>query len=169
MTTLVLGIGNSLLTDDGAGVHAALRLARILGDDPQVTVLDAGTLSFSLLHYVEEATSLIALDAARSGLAPGGISVHEGDDFERFVQRNGRSVHEVGLADLLDMARLAGRLPERRVLIGIEPLEVEWGLEPSAPVAAALPDAVELARSYVERWRPAPIHRPADGDSIHAV
>jgi hydrogenase maturation protease len=154
MTTLVLGIGNSLLTDDGAGVHAALRLAEILGDDPDVTVLDAGTLSFSLLHYVETATALIALDAARSGLQPGGISVHEGDAFERFVQRNGRSVHEVGLADLLDMARLAERLPARRVLIGIEPAEMDWGLEPSPAVAAVLPEVVELARGYVERWRP---------------
>lgn len=154
MTTLVLGIGNSLLTDDGAGVHAALRLAEQLGEDPDVTVLDAGTLSFSLLHYVETASSLIALDAARSGLAPGGISVHEGDAFDRFVQRHGRSVHELGLADLLDMSRLAGRLPTRRVLIGIEPAELDWGLEPTPAVAAALPEVVNLARGYVERWRP---------------
>jgi hydrogenase maturation protease len=170
MTTLVLGIGNSLLTDDGAGVHAALRLAELLGDDPDVTVLDAGTLSFTLLHYVEGATSLIALDAARSGLEPGALSVHEGPEFDRFVQRNGRSVHEVGLADLIDMARLAGQLPAKRVLIGIEPLEVEWGLEPTPPVAAALPGCVALARQYVEQWRPARTHTQThDGDPIHAV
>jgi hydrogenase maturation protease len=170
MTTLVLGIGNSLLTDDGAGVHAALRLAELLGDDPDVRVLDAGTLSFTLLHEVQEADALIALDAARSGLAPGGISIHEGAEFDRFVRRSSRSVHEVGLADLLDMARLADSLPGRRVLIGIEPLEVEWGLEPSPPVAAALPGCVELARQYVERWRPATtIHRTQDGDATHAV
>lgn len=169
MTTLVLGIGNSLLTDDGAGVHAALRLAEVLVDDPDVTVLDAGTLSFSLLHYVETATSLIALDAARSGLAPGGICVHEGDAFDRFVQRNGRSVHEVGLADLLDMARLAGRLPARRVLIGIEPAEMGWGLEPTPAIAATLPAAVNLARDYVERWRPTPPSSSPQGESVHAL
>jgi hydrogenase maturation protease len=164
----VLGIGNSLLTDDGAGVHAALRLAEWVGEDPDVTVLDAGTLSFSLLHYVETATSLIAFDAARSGLAPGGISVHEGEAFDRFVQRNGRSVHEVGLADLLDMARLAERLPARRVLIGIEPAEMGWGLEPTPAVAAALPEAVRLAREYIERWRPA-VPAATHGESVHAV
>jgi hydrogenase maturation protease len=168
MTTLVLGIGNSLLTDDGAGVHAALRLADVLGDDPDVTVLDAGTLSFSLLHYVETATSLIAFDAARSGLDPGGISVHEGDDFERFVQRSGRSVHEVGLADLLDMARLAERLPARRVLIGIEPAEIGWGLDPTPAVAAALPTAVGIAREFVERWRPS-LPAASHGEMAHAV
>jgi hydrogenase maturation protease len=169
MTTLVLGIGNSLLSDDGAGVHAALRLAEMLGDDPDVTVLDAGTLAFSLLHYVESAGALIALDAARSGLPPGGISVHEGDDFERFVQRSGRSVHEVGLADLLDMARLADRLPARRVLIGIEPVELGWGLEPTPVVARALPEAVNVARQYVERWRPAAADRPVHGEATHAL
>ncbi len=169
MTTLVLGIGNSLLTDDGAGVHAALRLAEQLGEDPDVTVLDAGTLSFSLLHYVETATSLIALDAARSGLTPGGISVHEGDAFDRFVQRNGRSVHEVGLSDLLDMARLAERLPARRVLIGIEPAAMDWGLEPTPAVAAALPEAVALARDYIERWRPAVPSPASQGVFAHAL
>jgi hydrogenase maturation protease len=156
MNTLVLGIGNSLMTDDGAGVHAALKLSDVLGDDPDVTVLDAGTLSFSLLHYVERADALIAFDAARSGRAPGEMTVHEGDDFDRFVQRNGRSVHEVGLSDLLDMARLADRLPSRRVLIGIEPVEIDWGLDPTPAVARSLPACVDLARQYVEKWRAAP-------------
>lgn len=169
MTTLVLGIGNSLLTDDGAGVHAALRLADLLGDDPDVTVLDAGTLSFSLLHYVEKADALIAFDAARTGQPPGTICVHEGDDLERFVQRSGRSVHEIGLADLLDMARLAERLPARRVLIGIEPEEMGWGLQPTPDVAAALPTCVNIAREYVERWRPAGSRTAGAGALAHAV
>lgn len=172
MSTLVLGIGNSLMTDDGAGVHAALKLSEALGDDPDVTVLDAGTLSFSLLHYVERADALIAFDAARSGLAPGETSVHEGEAFDRFVQRNGRSVHEVGLSDLLDMARLAERLPARRVLIGIEPVEIDWGLEPTPAVARSLPRCVELARQYVEKWRTAPpvnVARPATLEPPHAV
>ncbi len=166
MATLVLGIGNSLLTDDGAGVHAALRLAEGLGDDPDVVVLDAGTLSFSLLPYVQECSALIAFDAARSGRAPGEVVVHEGPQFDRFVQRNGRSVHEVGLADLLDMARLDGRLPERRVLIGIEPASTDWGLECTPPVAASLPLAVERAREFVERWRDAR-RSPVTGE-LHA-
>lgn len=172
MNTLVLGIGNSLMTDDGAGVHAALRLSEALDGDPAVTVLDAGTLSFSLLPYVEEADALIAFDAARSGLQAGEISVHEGEAFDRFVQRNGRSVHEVGLSDLLDMARLAERLPARRVLIGIEPVEVDWGLEPTRPVAANLPACVELARRYIDQWRSdagAPAAAQPSSESSHAV
>jgi hydrogenase maturation protease len=62
-------------------------------------------------------------------------------------------VHEVGLSDLLDMARLSGQLPARRVLIGIEPQSIDWGLAPSPPVAAALPHCVAVALDLIECWR----------------
>jgi hydrogenase maturation protease len=152
---LVLGVGNSLLTDDGAGVHAAVQLNERAGHPPDVTILDAGTLGFSLLSALGDADALIAFDAARAGGRPGDISIHAGADFDRFVQRSGRSVHEVGLADLLDMARLSGHLPERRVLIGIEPQTVDWGLEPTPEVAAALPRCVAVALDLIEQWREA--------------
>ncbi|HXQ63994.1 MAG TPA: HyaD/HybD family hydrogenase maturation endopeptidase [Steroidobacteraceae bacterium] len=150
---LVLGVGNSLLTDDGAGVHAAVQLNERAGHSPDLTILDAGTLGFSLLSALGDADALIAFDAARAGGEPGEISVHAGADFDRFVRRSGRSVHEVGLADLLDMARLSGQLPERRVLIGIEPQTVDWGLVPTPQVAAALPYCVAVALDLIERWR----------------
>jgi hydrogenase maturation protease len=151
---LVLGVGNSLLTDDGAGVHAVLQLKDRAGAWPGVTVLDAGTLSFSLLSELEHSDALIAIDAARVGGQPGDFRVCEGEEFDRFVQRSGRSVHEVGLSDLLDMARLSGQLPDHRVLIGIEPKSISWGLELSAPVAAALPRCVDVALDFIERWHP---------------
>jgi hydrogenase maturation protease len=151
---LVLGVGNSLLTDDGAGVHAALRLRDRTGARPDVTILDAGTLSFSLLSELGRADALIAIDAARGVGRPGDVRVCEGTEFDRFVQRSGRSVHEVGLSDLLDMARLSGQLPQHRVLIGIEPQTIDWGLELSPPVAAALPRCVAVALDFIDRWHP---------------
>jgi hydrogenase maturation protease len=151
---LVLGIGNSLLTDDGAGVHAALQLRERTGPRAGIKILDAGTLGFSLLSELEGADALIAIDAARDGGEPGAVCVREGSDFDRFVQRSSRSVHEVGLSDLLDMARLAGQLPSHRVLIGVEPKTIDWGLELTPPVAAALPHCVDVALSFIDRWRP---------------
>lgn len=153
---LVLGIGNSLLTDDGVGVHAAMQLDAALQGAEDVTVLDAGTLSFSLFHYIERADALIAFDAATDGGSPGNLLIREGADFDRFVRRAGRSVHEVGLADLLDMARLGERLPANRVLIGIEPeITGWWGLECTPAVANAIPAAVHAALDYIHRWRAA--------------
>lgn len=163
MRVLVLGIGNSLLTDDGVGVHAAMQLAAALDGADDVTVLDAGTLSFSLFPYVERADALIALDAAKDGGVPGDLIVRFGAEFDAFVRRAGRSVHEVGLADLLDMARLGDRLPARRMLIGIEPESTGWGLECTPRVAAAIPAAVTAALEILERWRRESRDAPAAG------
>lgn len=151
---LVLGIGNSLLTDDGAGVHAALRLRDRAGPRHDVKILDGGTLGFSLLAELAGTEGLIAIDAARDGGQPGEVCIREGEEFDRFVQRSSRSVHEVGLSDLLEMARLAGQLPPHRVLIGVEPQTVDWGLELTAPVAAAMPRCIDVALSFIDRWRP---------------
>lgn len=153
---LVLGVGNSLLTDDGAGVHAAAQLSERAGEMPTVTILDGGTIGFSLLPALADAEALIAFDAARAGGNPGDVFVREGEAFDHFVRRASRSVHEVGLSDLLDMARLCGQLPERRVLIGIEPATIDWGLMPSAAVAVALPRCIDLALRLIERWNARP-------------
>jgi len=153
-TALVLGIGNVLLRDDGAGVHAATQLKAAVGlKGDSVRVLDAGTLSFALLPDVQDSAALIVIDAAREGLEPGTVTVREDVAMDVFVRRSGRSVHEVGLADLLDMARLSGHLPLRRALIGIEPGVVEWGVECTPAVAAALPAAVARALGLLAHWR----------------
>jgi hydrogenase maturation protease len=151
----VLGVGNSLLTDDGVGAHATARLRQETAVGSGVTILDGGTLSFSLLPALEQTDALIEIDAARGGRRPGEVRVCEGDDVDRSLQRYGRSVHEVGLSDLLDMARLSGQLPHRRALIGVEPQVVDRGLALSAPVAAALPRCIGPALEFIERWQSA--------------
>ena len=160
-TTLILGVGNTLLSDDGAGVHVAKRLqdAGVAGG---VRVLDAGTLGFALLPEVQDCSALIVVDAAREGLAPGSVTVREGAAMDAFVCRRGRSVHDVGIADLLAMARLSGQLPARRALVGIEPAAVEWGTVCTPAVAEALPVAMARVRGLLEQWRPASSSREID-------
>lgn len=153
---LVLGIGNPLLADEGAGVHAAMLLVERTAGRDDVRILDAGTLSFSLLPALHDADGLIAIDTARDGGRPGDLRVCEGEEFDRFVRRGGRCAHAGGLADLLERARGLGQLPAQRVLIGVEPEVVDWGLEVSPSVAAALTRCVDLALEFIERWHPAP-------------
>jgi hydrogenase maturation protease len=151
---LVLGIGNTLLTDDGAGVQVARQLQAAAGADlPALRVLDAGTMGFALLPEVQDCAALIVVDAARESLAPGTVTVRESSEMDRFLSRRGRSVHEVGIADLLDMARLSGSLPARRALIGIEPAVVDWGLECTPAVAAAVPRAAARVLALIAQWR----------------
>lgn len=150
--TLVLGFGNVLLSDDGAGIHALARLRGELGEGT-ADYIDAGTLSFSLLPYIEATDSMLVIDAADLNGPPGTIGLFEGAAMDAFLSSvRRRTVHEVGLIDLLDMARLRECLPRRRALLCIQPGRIDWGEELSAPVAQALPEAILQAAALLERW-----------------
>nr|WP_231363478.1 HyaD/HybD family hydrogenase maturation endopeptidase [Thioalkalivibrio sulfidiphilus] len=151
--TLVLGLGNTLLQDEGVGVHVIRELARL--DAPRVDYMDGGTLSFTLAGPIGEADALIVVDTAQLDAAPGTVRVFEGADMDDFVG-NGRktSVHEVSLRDLLAISSLEGRLPARRALVGIQPGVMDWGNAPSPAVAAAIPRACRAVQDLLERWKP---------------
>lgn len=152
MDSVVLGIGNVLLTDEGAGVHAARRVADLLGGRKDVTVIDGGTLSFTLAPALERAEQLIVIDAAELHAPPGTIRAFFDGEMDSFLGRGRRSVHEVSLIDLLDIARLVDAFPPRRVLIGIQPCTIDWGEQPSPEVAAGIERAALLVTRLVEHW-----------------
>lgn len=156
--SVVLGIGNVLLTDDGAGVHAARRLAGELAAREDVRVFDAGTLSFTLAPAIESADRLIVLDAMELGEPPGSVRRFLDAEIDRLLTRGRLSVHEVGLRDMLAIARLSDRLPRERALIGIQPESLDWGTEPSARVAPAIDRIVGLTLGLLDAW---PVERPA--------
>ena len=151
----VVGIGNSLLTDDGAGIHTLERFAEGNTND-DVFCLDGGTVGLALLDRLSDLDGLVALDAMKLGLRPGTVTVLEGEAMDAHLRNQHGSVHEVGLSDLMDALRLRGDLPEKRALIGIEPEDMDWGTEPTAAVAAALPEAADRANNLVENWRNEP-------------
>ena len=150
--SLVLGFGNVLLSDDGAGVQLVMRLRSKLGPEA-AEFIDAGTLSFSLLPYIEATTSVLIIDAAEISALPGSIALFEGLKMDQFLCRTRRrSVHEVGLIDLLDMARLRDCLPPRRALLCIQPGRIDWSEELSVPVEEALDEAGRQAVALLQRW-----------------
>ena len=151
-STLVLGIGNTLLSDEGAGVHALEYLRSHHPELPGVHYLDGGTLSFTLAGEIEDADNLIVIDAARLGTSPGTVCCMTGAEMDQFLGTGKCSVHEVGLADLMDIARLTGTFPENRALIGIQPGTFGWGDEPSVPVSEAFPEVATHARGLIEQW-----------------
>lgn len=149
---LVLGFGNVLLSDDGAGVKLIERLRSELGPDA-ADFVDGGTLSFSLLPYLEATDSMLVIDAADLNRAAGAVGLFEGAAMDGFLtSTRRRSVHEVGLIDLLDMARLQGCLPARRALLCIQPCRIDWSETLSTSVAEALPEAARQAQVLLQRW-----------------
>ncbi|MDH4048208.1 MAG: HyaD/HybD family hydrogenase maturation endopeptidase [Gammaproteobacteria bacterium] len=150
--TLVLGVGNTLLADEGAGVHAMRYLQSHSESLPQTEFLDAGTLSFTLASDIAEADNLIIFDAAQINASPGTIRVFEGEELDSFLNSGRRSVHEVGFADLMDIARLQDCLPANRALIGIQPELLGWGDSTGESVTAAIPRAADSARALITKW-----------------
>jgi hydrogenase maturation protease len=150
--TLILGIGNSLLSDEGVGIHAVDILANDHRSRADVTCLDGGTLSFTLAGPIAEHGNLIVIDAARFGGAPGAVRCFEGEEMDRYLKGTRKSAHEVGLIDLLDVARLSDTLPARRALIGVEPERLGWGDSPSPSVRMALSRVVDEVGALLDRW-----------------
>lgn len=150
--TLVLGVGNTILTDEGVGPWVVDRLAELNPDLPGVTWMDGGTLSFSIAASVEDADYLIVVDATNLKSEPGTVRVFEDAEMDRILSQHGRSVHEVGLMDLMNMARFAGLVPRRRALVGIQPEIVDWGTAPSPRVAAAVPEAARAVAALIKEW-----------------
>jgi hydrogenase maturation protease len=154
MKTLVLGIGNTLLSDEGIGVHVTQQLQSMLPLSDDIEILDGGTLSFTLASPIEDADALIVVDAAQLKSAPGTLKVFEGEAMDAFLLGNRKSsVHEVGLTDLMSIAMLTGHWPERRALVAIQPEKVDWGDYPTPQVAAAVPLACEHIQSLIGGWR----------------
>lgn len=147
----VVGIGNILLGDDGAGVWLARRLARDHRFAPEITVLDGGTLGLDLISYVSEADRLIVVDAARTGAAPGTVTILREADVPA-VLRSVLSAHEASLCDLLAALTLLGKLPREFVAVGIEPLLLLPSLELSEPVRNALPEVERAVLAQLAAW-----------------
>jgi hydrogenase maturation protease len=154
MRTLILGIGNTLLADEGIGVHVIQHLQDHQKDLPDTALVDGGTLSFTLATAIEDADNLIVIDAAQLHAEPGTVKTFIDSDMDEFLQTNKQcSVHEVGLLDLMTVARLADQLPARRALIGIQPQKIDWGEHPTDEVGAAIPSVCRQVKQLVKEWR----------------
>lgn len=158
MKTLVLGVGNILLSDEGVGVHAVRLLRERYRFPQEVEILDGGTLGLDLLPYVEEADRLLIVDAVQMDAPPGTVARLEGAEVSAVLGLK-YSPHQVGLSDLLGAARLLGRAPAEVVLWGVQPASLEVGLELSPTVAAQVEVLLQNVLAELQRWGIVPTRR----------
>jgi hydrogenase maturation protease len=148
----VLGLGNPLLADDGAGLVMLQRLqdSQVWPDDLQF--VDGGTWGLSLLPLLEDVDRLLILDAVCTGEAPGTVVRGESDQVPRWYAHP-VSPHQVDLREVLGAATLLDVVPATLVVIGIEPETTEGlhiGLSESveSSVDAAVAEAARVLRSW---------------------
>jgi hydrogenase maturation protease len=149
--TTVVGIGNLLLGDDGAGVRLAQRLLDAYDFSPPVEILDGGTLGLGLTSFLSDTDRLLVVDAATTGGPPGSVVVLREAGVPAILRAT-LSAHEASLCDLLAALTLLGRTPAEFVAIGIEPRDTLPSLDLSPPVRAALDEAERAALAQLAVW-----------------
>lgn len=143
-----MGVGNLLLRDEGIGIHVAHALQEMMLPDC-VEVLDGGTSS-DLPYLVEGADKLVVVDAMRAGGEPGAVYRLTPEDvaarFDILI-----SAHQMGLLESL-RAMNSESEPREVVIIGVEPKEMDWGLEPSPELREKLPEIVQAVLREIEDY-----------------
>jgi hydrogenase maturation protease len=141
--TLILGIGNLILKDEGIGVHVvrALEEKKL---PPEVDLIDGGTATMDLLSIIYESERIIVIDALKAGGEPGTIYRCLPEDLMETSDRP-LSLHQLGLLDVLGMSRQLGG-NAAVVIIGVEPKEISWGLELTEELQAVIPEVVKAVK-----------------------
>jgi hydrogenase maturation protease len=135
-STLVLGVGNILLSDEGVGIHVARRL-QVLPLPPEIEVIDGGTEGFELIRFFEGREQVIIVDCLLSREPPGTI-IRAAPDQLDLRWAPGFSPHQSGLRELLFSAR-ALPSPPAITIIGIVPAETgRVSMDLSAAVAGRM-------------------------------
>ncbi|MBK8455802.1 MAG: HyaD/HybD family hydrogenase maturation endopeptidase [Phyllobacteriaceae bacterium] len=152
---LVLGIGNSLLSDDGVGIHVVNALEAMRSDGAELrpfATRDGGTIGLALLSEIAGRDDLIVVDAMELHAAPGTVRVFRDADMNRQLSGVKKSAHEVALADLIQASELAGFAPKRRALVAVQPEITTWGLTPTPAVQEAVDTARDEILSILAEW-----------------
>ena len=137
---LILGLGNSLRGDDGAGPAVVAALSS-MDLPPHVELLDGGTPGLETVLLLEGYERVIIVDAADMGLEPGEWRRFTPDTAEIRSDENklGGTLHAAGLAEALGLAEVLDLLPKTLVIYGIQPKSLDWSQKLTEPLIAALP------------------------------
>lgn len=141
METLILGLGNELLGDEGVGVHAARWLQG--AELPEtIRVVEVGTAILEALPLLEQAERVIVLDAMKDGRQPGTVYKIRLDDCS-----GSACIASMHGFDIFRVMALTGRSDLPPVMVfGMEPDELGWSMELSATVADSLPHMISAVQ-----------------------
>jgi hydrogenase maturation protease len=141
---IVIGLGNTLMSDEGAGVRVVERLLDFAGRFPLVDFVDAGTAGMSILHLITDKDKAIFIDCARMGEKPGAIRKFTPQEIKSAKVLAHRSLHEADLIKVIDLAGQLGQCPAEMVIFGIEPEVVEPGAGLSETLAGKIEHYVSV-------------------------
>jgi hydrogenase maturation protease len=155
MNITLIGIGQPLRGDDGAGPEAVRQWSRDhpeKSSDPSLQIVITETPGLDLLELMQAADAVILVDAAESGDPAGTVRVRSALP-EAGSTAAEKTAHGFGVAETIALAgKIGARLPARLVFIGVEGSRWEMGQGLSKPVRRAIPDAVREIQNQIVRW-----------------
>lgn len=146
--TLILGIGNILLGDEGVGIRA-VEAMRELDLPAGVELVDGGTGGADLVDILADRRNVIVIDAMQAGIEAGAIRRMSVDELLT-AEGGAISLHELGLVESLHIASLLGCEPRKTTVFGVQPHRISPGLQLSAEVASAVPRVIEAVLTALE-------------------
>ncbi|MCF8152096.1 MAG: HyaD/HybD family hydrogenase maturation endopeptidase [Sulfuritalea sp.] len=149
MRAVVLGIGNTILTDEAAGVRAVEALEQGWKLPENVLAIDGGTSGMEMIEELSDLDFLVVLDVLKTGAEPGTVVKIAGDEIPVFFRKK-LSPHQIGLPDVLASLELLDTLPREIVVLGVELISLELGMEMTPTVAEKVPVLAAMAAAELE-------------------
>jgi hydrogenase maturation protease len=148
----ILGIGNTLFSDEGVGIHLLPLLEEKYKDDGNIEIIEGLTDGMKLLGPVEDAENLIIIDAINAGVKGGTIITLKGEEIPDYFGVK-MSIHQLGFQEVLLAAKMRERYPKNIVMIGMQPTSLELGLELTETNRARITDLANAVIGQVADWR----------------
>ena len=148
----VLGIGNTILSDEGFGVKVVEYLKKNYDFPENVALIDGGTLGVELQHFIIGTQKLLIIDSIDGGVEAGKIFHLHGDEIlKHFTQKI--SAHEIGIQDILTMLEITDKKIPVVELIGAQPYSLDAGTELTPPMQKLVPIFAEKALEILNSWQ----------------
>ncbi len=147
---LIVGIGNLLMGDDGLGIHAIRELRKFKFPE-YVKILDGATNAIDLLHFLEDKTHVIFIDAINLDKKPGEFILLEKEDLRNYLNFK-VGPHEIGIHDLLLTAELLDIIPENIVVVGLQPERIAPSTELSTTLNNKLNLLINSILKILAKW-----------------
>jgi hydrogenase maturation protease len=148
--TIVVGLGNPLMADEGIGVVLIEKLNELAaaGELPTADIeyYDGGCGGMYLLHTIAGRKKAILIDCCLMGTEPGTIRCFTPDDVNSVKQMAHLSLHEVDILKVIELAKEIGQCPEEIIIFGIEPVSITNQMHLNEPIQAKIPQYIAEIR-----------------------
>jgi len=155
MKTIVIGLGNTLFSDDGAGIYALNFLKHFHSDVPSTHFVVGEIFEPDFVEEILPTDNLIIIDSTQLNSEPGSVRIFMNDEMDRFLNRQstyGMKIKIKGLIDLIKEIELADIRPQHRALVGIQPQCLDKGDRLSETVEEAIPSVCIRVLDLIKQW-----------------